>query len=326
MKFKVEGNFNKERLDRFLSINLPDRTRAFLQKLIKDGCVKLNGMITNKSGYMVKTSDEIEIVIPELKTVRAEAEDIDLDILYEDKDIIVTDKPAKMVVHPSETGGHIKGTVVNAVLYHCKGKLTGISGEIRPGIVHRLDKDTSGVLVIAKTDEAQQSLVKQFSERKVKKEYLALVRGKIFPEKAIIDSPIGRSAKDRKKMAITDEEKGREAVTEYKLHELYELPRSSRDSTGVSFGDEYYSLLKINLKTGRTHQIRVHMNAIGFPVVGDIVYGDQKVNKKFLEKFGLDRQFLHAAKLTITHPRTGKKMTFESKLPEELERVLDSLD
>lgn len=322
MRFKVEENFNKERLDRFLSINLPDRTRAFLQKLIKDGNVKLNGMITNKSGYKVKTFDEIEIIIPKLKTVRAEAEDIDLNILYEDKDIIVIDKPAKMVVHPSETGGHIKGTVVNAILYHCKGGLksslkgglTGISGEIRPGIVHRLDKDTSGVLVVAKTDSAQQSLTKQFSERKIKKEYLALVRGKITPERAIIDSPIGRSAKDRKKMAITDEEKGREAVTEYKLYKVYEL------------GDECYSLLKINLKTGRTHQIRVHMNAIGFPVVGDIVYGDQKVNKKFLERFGLDRQFLHAAKLTITHPRTGKKMTFESKLSEELERALDSLE
>jgi len=312
MKFKVEEQFTKIRLDKFLTVNFPDKTRAFLQKLIKDGNVFVNGKKGLKNGTVLKIGDEVEVNIPELKEIKAKAEKITLNILYEDKDIIVIDKPAGMVVHPSETGGHEKGTVVNAVLHHCGGELTGISGELRPGIVHRLDKDTSGVLIVAKTDLAQQSLMEQFSERKVKKEYIALVKGKVDPPHAIVDSPIGRALKERKKMAITSEGGGRKAVTEY------EVDKFLQDEAGV------YSLVKAYPKTGRTHQIRVHMNAIGHPVVGDILYGDSKVNKHFEFKYGLKRQFLHAHKLTVFHPKTGKELTFESRLPTGLARILTS--
>lgn len=314
MKFKVEEQFNKTRLDKFLSVNLPDRTRAFLQKLIKEGLVLVNGKAAWKNGMVLKGLDVVEVEIPEPKKIKARAEDIDLNILHEDKDIIVIDKPAGMVVHPSETGGHEKGTVVNAILYHCGGGLTGISGELRPGIVHRLDKDTSGVLVVAKTDTAQQSLMEQFSGRKVKKEYITLVKGKVVPPHAIIDSPIGRALKDRKKMAITSEDEGRKSVTEYNVEKYL------KDKFGV------YSLVRVHPKTGRTHQIRVHMNAIDHPVIGDIVYGDPKMNRHFESLYGLRRQFLHAAKLTITHPSTGKEMTFESELPRELSFDIGDLD
>ena len=323
MKIKVESQFGKTRLDKFLLMNLPDKTRAFLQKLIRAKNVRVNSKIVTKNGFVLVSSDVVEIMVPEPKKISALAEDIKLNIVYEDKEIIVIDKPAKMVVHPSESGGHLQGTVVNAILHHCGSGLTGISGEIRPGIVHRLDKDTSGLLVIAKTDTAQQSLTDQFAKRKVQKQYITLVKGRITPEKAVIDSPIGRGMKDRKKMVITDEDKGRDSVTEYKLKKVYEM--KDRGVTGSHDGYECFSLLDINLKTGRTHQIRVHMNAIGYPVVGDIVYGDPKVNKKFFDKFGLDRQFLHAAKLTINHPVTRKKMSFESKLPKDLKRVLDMM-
>ena len=315
MKISVKKEFDKSRLDKFLMIALPDRTRAFLQKIMKEGCVTVNGEVVQKAGTVLRAEHCVEVKIPEVKKISAKAQNIKLKIIFEDDDIIVIDKPAKMVVHPSETGGHIEGTLVNALLYHCGAGLTGISGELRPGIVHRLDKDTSGVLIVAKTDIAMQSLMKQFSTRKVQKQYIALVRGKVIPPKAVIDSPIGRSLRDRKKMAITD--KGRNAVTEYSVDKVFKL--------GSGNLMEYYSLLNINLKTGRTHQIRVHMTAIGYPVVGDIVYGDPKINKKFQEKFGLDRQFLHAAKLTVTHPITGKKMSFESKLPKDIKCVIDAL-
>lgn len=315
MKISVKKEFDKSRLDKFLMVALPERTRAFLQKIMKEGCVTVNGEVIKKAGTVLRAGHYIEVKIPEVKKILAKAQNIKLKIIFEDDDIIVINKPAKMVVHPSETGGHIEGTLVNALLYHCGAGLTGISGELRPGIVHRLDKDTSGVLIVAKTDTAMQSLMKQFSTRKVEKQYITLVRGKVTPPKAVIDSPIGRSLRDRKKMAITD--KGRNAVTEYSVDKVFKL--------GSGNLMEYYSLLNINLKTGRTHQIRVHMTAIGYPVVGDIVYGDPKINKKFQEKFGLDRQFLHAAKLTVTHPITGKKMSFESKLPKDIKCVIDAL-
>src|SRR3989339_1669174 len=277
MKFKVEEQFNKTRLDKFLSVNLPDRTRAFLQKLIKEGVVLVNGKAAGKNGTVLKNLDVVEIVIPEPRIIKALAEDIKLKIIHEDKDIIVIDKPAGMVVHPSDTGGHEKGTVVNAILYHCGEGLTGISGALRPGIVHRLDKDTSGVLVVAKTDTAQQSLMEQFKGRTVKKEYLVLVRGKITPSHAIIDSPIGRALKDRKKMAITSDEDGRKSVTEYNVEKYL------KDDFGS------YSLVRAYPKTGRTHQIRVHLTAIDYPVVGDIVYGDSKTNRHFESAYGLRR-------------------------------------
>ncbi len=303
----------KNRLDKFLVASSPGRTRAFLQKLIKGGHVLVNNKAATKVGMPLKVGDDVKVEIPEPQEIETKAEKIDLDILFEDKDIIVINKPAYMVVHPSETGSHSTGTLVNALLHHCKGELAGISGAMRPGIVHRLDKNTSGVLVVAKTDLAHQSLVKQFAGRTVAKRYVALVNGRIKPDHAIIDSPIGRSLRNRKKMAISSEDEGRNAVTEYWVRKVY------RDD----FGE--YSLVDIDLRTGRTHQIRVHMNAIGYPVVGDITYGNPKVNARFLEKYGLDRQFLHAEKLEIIHPRIGKRMAFESKLPDELEAVVVSL-
>ncbi len=319
MKIVVKKDFDKFRLDKFLLVSMPDRTRAFLQKLIKEGYVKVfnagETVVANKAGLVLRAGSIVEVSVPEAKMIEAKAQDIKLKILFEDSEIIVIDKPAKMVVHPSETGGHTEGTIVNALLHHCGKSLTGISGELRPGIVHRLDKDTSGVLIVAKTDDAMQSLMKQFSERRVEKKYIVLVRGEVVPNKAVIDSPIGRSLRDRKKMSIQD--RGRNAITEYEVSKVFK--------TGTGNLMEYYSLLDVNLKTGRTHQIRVHMTAIGHPVVGDIVYGDPKVNKKFQEKFGLCRQFLHAAKLTIIHPKTGKKISFESKLPKDIKFVVDSL-
>jgi len=305
---------DKIRLDKFLISVFPDRTRAFLQKMIKGGNVFVNGKAVKKNGVELRPGDDVEVEFPSIRETGIKPEKIDLNVLFEDDDIIVVNKPAGMVVHPSESGGNTCGTLVNAVLYHCKDGLTGISGDLRPGIVHRLDKNTSGTIVVAKTDKAHQSLVKQFSGRTVSKEYVVLVRGVVSPSHAIIDSPIGRSFKDRKKMTISSLNSGRNAITEYKVLKEY----SDR------FGK--YSLLDIELKTGRTHQIRVHMVAIGHPVVGDITYGDRKVNDHFLEKYGLDRQFLHAKTLEINHPSTGKRVKFESDLPKELKSVLSSLE
>jgi 23S rRNA pseudouridine1911/1915/1917 synthase len=313
MKIKVEEQFDRFRLDKFLTASLSDRTRAFLQKLIKDGQVLVDGKAVRKVGFLMKIDSEVEIHIPKPKEIKAKAEKIALDIIHEDDDIIVVNKSAGMVVHPSETGAHMTGTLVNAILHHCKGALKGISGELRPGIVHRLDKNTSGVLVVAKTDVAHQSLMNQFKDRKIGKKYVALVIGSIEPKHAIIDSPIGRSISNRKKMAIVNEGKGRNAITEYWAREEFE------DKLGE------YSLLDIDLKTGRTHQIRVHLNAIGYSVVGDITYGDKGVNSWVNEEYDLDRQFLHAAELTIKHPKTEKVMSFEAPLPDDLLEVLESL-
>lgn len=310
MKTKVTEESGKIRLDKFLADYLDNFTRAFLQKLIKGGHVKVNSLIVEKSGFSLNAGDLVEIDIPEPRKIEAKAEKIDLDILFEDSEIIVVNKPAGMVVHPSESGGHISGTLVNAILHHCGNGLTGISGALRPGIVHRLDKNTSGVLVVAKTDLAQQELMNQFKDRKVKKEYVALVRGEVSPSEATIDSPIGRSVRNRKKMAIVDGRVGRSAITKYNVDKVF------KDSYGV------YSLVNIDLKTGRTHQIRVHMNAIGYPVVGDVTYGDLKCNKHFVEEYSFKRQFLHAKKLSFTHPKTGKEVSFEGELANDLKKVI----
>jgi 23S rRNA pseudouridine1911/1915/1917 synthase len=313
MKIKVAEQFNRFRLDKFLTVHLSDRTRAFLQKLIKDGHVIVDGKTVSKVGLLLKIDSEVELEIPKPKEIKAKAEKIDLDIVYEDEDIVVVNKPAGMVVHPSETGAHLSGTLVNAILYHCKGSLKGISGELRPGIVHRLDKNTSGVLIVAKTDVAHQSLMNQFKDRKIGKKYIALVVGDVDPDHAIIDSPIGRSTRNRKKMAITGEGEGRNAITEYWVKEVF------KDKRGR------YSLLDIDLKTGRTHQIRVHLNAIGYPVLGDVVYGDKLANGWVAEKYRLKRQFLHAAELIVNHPRSGKAMKFEAEMPNDLKGVLKDL-
>jgi len=312
MEYKVSAEESGSRLDAFLVAKSGGKTRAYLQKLIKSGDVSVNGK-SSKTGAVLREGYVVFIKFPEALVIDVKPVDIPLKILHEDDDILVIDKEAGMVVHPSATGSHLDDSIVNAVLFHCKD-LKPISGELRPGIVHRLDKDTSGVLVVAKSDEAHQSLMNQFKDRKVEKKYVTLVCGHVAPEEAVVDSPIGRSFKDRKKMSIVDEGSGRNAVTEYKIKDVY------TDKMGS------YSLVDINLKTGRTHQIRVHMNAIGFPVVGDVIYGNARINRRFGKSYDLERQFLHARSLTLTHPTSGKVMEFESKLPDDLEFVLSSLE
>lgn len=312
MKIVINSSNSGTRLDAFLVLEFSDKTRSYFQKLIDKSRVKVNGKAA-KNGVKLKVGDVLEVDIPKEKKISAKAQNISLKIIYEDDDIVVIDKPWDMVVHPSESGSNTKGTVVNALLHHCGKNYGGVSEELRPGIVHRLDKNTSGVLVVAKTDLAYQSLTKAFADRKVEKYYQALVYGVVTPPEAVINSPIGRSLLNRKKMSISSEDKGRAAVTQYKLKKVY----------SDKFGQ--YSLLDINLKTGRTHQIRVHMNAVRYPVVGDITYGKPDVNKHFEATYGLQRQFLHARKIVIIHPRTNKKIAFESDLPDDLAKVLSKL-
>ena len=294
----TEQNIN-QRLDMYIASLDLDFSRSMAQKLIENGQVLVNGKLP-KASYKTKLGDRVEIEILEPKETNLEAQDIPLDIVYEDDDIIVVNKQKGMVVHPGN--GNLDGTLVNAVLNHCKGNLSGIGGEIRPGIVHRLDKDTSGLIVIAKNDKAHISLSKQIQDRKVKKIYTALVRGVIPEDTATIDMPIGRSNTDRKKMAVRKD--GKEAITHIKVVKRYEK----------------YTLIRVKIDTGRTHQIRVHMAEIGYPVVGDEVYSNGK------NEFNVHGQMLHSTSLDFVHPITGKQMHFEAPLPKYFEDVLNKLD
>lgn len=250
----------------------------------------------------IKEGDLVEVKVPPLKDLTIEAEDIPLNILYEDSDILVVDKPSGMVTHPTDHGGNVTGTLVNALLHHC-GKLPG--EEYRAGLVHRLDKETSGVMVAAKTDEARKNLSKQFADRKVQKTYLALVAGRVKNKEGRIEAPIGRDARNHVRRKISTSPNAREAITEFRVAE--EFPNAS--------------LVEVNLLTGRTHQIRVHFSSIQHPVVGDELYGFKGMN----EQFKSPRMFLHAWKLKFTYPQTGEELEFESALPEELEGVLEKL-
>lgn len=290
IKKKDEG----QRLDQFL-VDFLKLSRSQVQRLIKEDCIYLNHK-SEKANTQIKTGDELLYKIPPAKETQLKGQDIPLDVIYEDENMLAINKPAGIVVHPDESG-HSEGTIVNAVIAHCKN-LSGIGGEKRPGIVHRLDKDTSGVLLIAKNDETHQKLTKLFHDRKVKKTYLALVKGLPKTKKGRIEAPISRSTKDRKKMAVNHQ--GKNAVTTFEVDSVY----------------KGYSLLRVNIETGRTHQIRVHLASIGHPVVGDPTYGDEKINALFEEKHGLTRQFLHAARLEID----GK--VFEAPLPDQLKAVL----
>ncbi len=294
----TEQNIN-QRLDMYIASLDLDFSRSMAQKLIENGQVLVNGKLP-KASYKTKLGDRVEIEILEPKETNLEAQDIPLDIVYEDDDILVVNKQKGMVVHPGN--GNLDGTLVNAVLNHCKGNLSGIGGEIRPGIVHRLDKDTSGLIVIAKNDKAHISLSKQIQDRKVKKIYTALVRGVIPEDTATIDMPIGRSNTDRKKMAVRKD--GKEAITHIKVVKRYEK----------------YTLIRVKIDTGRTHQIRVHMAEIGYPVVGDEVYSNGK------NEFNVHGQMLHSTSLDFVHPITGKQMHFEAPLPKYFEDVLNKLD
>lgn len=295
---KITEENNGERIDKYLSTVIEGKTRSFIQGLIADKAITVNGKII-KSNYKLKSNDEIVIILPEPIELDVKAENIDLNIVYEDSDVIVINKPKNMVVHPAP--GNYTGTLVNGLLYHCKD-LSGINGVIRPGIVHRIDKDTTGILVIAKNDEAHNSLAKQFKDHSIKREYYALVEGRFSKESGTIDKPLGRNKKDRLKMDIVED--GRRAVTHYEVLEQY---------------DKGVSLIKCTLETGRTHQIRVHMASIGHPLVGDQTYGYKK------QKFKIEGQALHAKTLGFIHPTTGEYIEFTSDLPEYFEELIKKL-
>ena len=286
-----------ERLDVFLTEQNQDFSRSHVQKLIADGKVMVNGQ-QRKANFKLTAGDEITLEIPEAVEAEILPEDIPLDILYEDKDIIVINKARGMVVHPA--AGVFSGTLVNALMHHCTD-LSGINGELRPGIVHRLDKDTSGVMVAAKSDKAHLSLAQQIKDKTAHRIYQAIVYGNIKEEAGIIKGDIGRHPVDRKKMAIVQD--GKSAVTHFKVLER--------------FGE--YTLVECALETGRTHQIRVHMTHIGHPLVGDPKYG---TNGKRKDNFSIQGQALHSMSLELDHPVTGERMTFDTELPEDMQKIL----
>jgi 23S rRNA pseudouridine1911/1915/1917 synthase len=301
---EVAPEHEGERLDAFLAAALPDRTRSQLQKLIKDG--QVTGPAKLRASTPVKAGQRFTIDLPEPEPSTAVAEDLPLPILYEDRDLVVIDKPAGMVVHPG--AGHRSGTVVNALLHHVDD-LSGIGGELRPGIVHRLDRGTSGVMIAAKNDTAHQELSRQFADREVEKEYIALVWGLVQAGKRI-DAPIGRDPNDRQKMS-TRARRSRSAVTRVTW---------ALNLRGVS-------LIHVAIHTGRTHQIRVHLSEIGHPIVGDQTYGGvhRHVAADVRPVQRLERPFLHAARLKFTHPSDGRVMEFESPLPADLQSVIDEI-
>ena len=305
MKKEIHVNEVNEkiRLDAYISKQMQDLSRSMIQKLLEGNKINVNGK-SEKPAYKVQNGDIIEINIEEPKEVKIEAQDIPLDIIYEDEDILVVNKQKGLVVHPAN--GNPDGTLVNAVMAHCKDSLSGIGGELRPGIVHRLDKDTSGLLIIAKNDKAHIQMSNQIKNREVKKTYIALVRGTIAENEATINMPKGRSTKDRKKMAVT--KSGKEAVTHFKVLNRYTTDKGS------------YTLVEIKIDTGRTHQIRVHMAEIGHPVIGDVVYSNGK------NEFGVEGQCLHAKRLEFTHPITGKEMKLEAPLPEYFKNIIEHLE
>ncbi|MFH1533596.1 MAG: RluA family pseudouridine synthase [Nitrospirota bacterium] len=293
----------KIRLDRYLSIEMSELSRSKIQKMIKDGIVLVNGE-SAKSSYNLKEGDNVEVRSNVVAVQSIQKENIEIKILFEDENYMVIDKPAGIVVHPSETG-HRKGTVVNALLDKIE---KGVGEDFRPGIVHRLDKDTSGALIVAKTKMGYDHFVEQFKKRKVKKEYLALVKGILIHKVGIIDSPISRDVKSRKKMGLVSEKEGKRAISKYEVKE--------------EFDD--LSLVEVEIETGRTHQIRVHMAAIDHPVIGDNTYGVGSYNRRFKEKYGLKRQFLHAEKLEFKDLE-GKKKKIVVDLPKDLRNVLSKL-
>ena len=294
----VNENDKGKRLDIYIAENFNELSRTMIKKLIESNNILVNDK-SEKVSYKVQANDNISIDVPEAKETKLKAQEIPLDIIYEDSDIIVVNKPKGMVVHPAN--GNPDGTLVNAILSICKNSLSGIGGELRPGIVHRLDKDTSGLIILAKNDKAHINMSEQIKERNVKKTYIALVRGNVPEEEATINMPIGRSTKDRKKMAVT--KNGKQAITHFKV-----LKRYSK-----------YTLLEIKIETGRTHQIRVHMAEIGYPVVGDAVYSNGK------NEFGIEGQMLHAYKLEFMHPITNKHMELTAPLPQYFEEILKKL-
>lgn len=295
----VTQDFEGERIDKYLSRLVTDSSRSAIQKLIESGSVKVNGSQVSKN-YKVSADDEILMIQGELKALDAEPENIPLDIVYEDSDLLVVNKPRGMVVHPAP--GNYSGTLVNALLYHCKDSLSGINGVLRPGIVHRIDKDTSGLLIVAKSDKAHIGLAEQIKEHSFTREYNAVICGHLKEFEGTVSAPIGRNPRDRKKMCVT-ENNSKNAVTHYKVINEY----------------EGYSHISLRLETGRTHQIRVHMAYIGHPVAGDFVYGNDKKSAY------LNGQCLHAIKIGFVHPITNEYLEFTSELPDYFKDFLSRL-
>lgn len=288
-----------ERLDTYLAIELNEVSRTYVQRLIKDGLVLVNDAI-KKPRYQVKEGDYIKVHIPKPKKIEIIAEDIPIDIVYEDDDIVIVNKARGMVVHPAP--GNYTATLVNALLYHIDN-LSSINGVIRPGIVHRLDKDTTGLLIIAKNDSSHKFLSDKLKDRDIKREYIAITHGEFKKDQGFINAPIGRDPRDRKKMAI-NERNGKEAITNYRVLKRY----------------NGYSLVKASLETGRTHQIRVHFAYLNHPIVGDPVYSNKKEDSNY------SGQFLHAKKLGFIHPRTKEYMEFETEIPDVFKNFIDKIN
>lgn len=298
-EFTIDHENTSLRIDKFLSDNIPDITRSAIQGYITDGCVKVNDIAVNKN-YKTRLNDIITVSVPDPVELEAIPEDIPLDIIYEDNDVIVVNKPKGMVVHPA--AGNYTGTLVNALLYHCKESLSGINGVLRPGIVHRIDKNTSGLLIVAKNDTAHKGLAEQIKEHSFTRQYETVVYGNIKEDTGTINQPIGRNPYDRKKMAVTAQN-SKNAVTHFEVLERF----------------NEFTHLAVNLETGRTHQIRVHMAYINHPVAGDDVYGPKKVITK------LNGQCLHARKIGFVHPVSGQYLEFTSELPEYFTGFLNEL-
>ena len=295
-KFVVKDKEQNKRIDVYLSEKNEDISRVAIQRLIENQKILVNDKKI-KSSYKVQENDVITLEEEKPKEISLKAQNIPLEIIYEDNDIIVVNKPKGMVVHPAN--GNPDGTLVNAIMAICKNSLSGIGGEIRPGIVHRLDKDTSGIIIIAKNDKAHINLSEQIKNHEVKKTYIAIVRGVVKENQATINMPIGRSNKDRKKMAIS--KNGKEAITHFKVLKRY----------------PEYTVLEVNIETGRTHQIRVHLAQIGYPCIGDETYSSGK------NKWGIKGQALHAKSLEFKHPTTGKQMKLEAKLPKYMKKLIN---
>ena len=298
--FVINDEQQSTRIDLVLSLQLQEVSRSFVQKLLEKGAVTVNGKVCDSKKYKVNSGDDIEITVPEPEELKIEAENIPLDIVYEDDDLMVVNKPRGMVVHPAV--GNENGTLVNAIMYHCGDRLSSINGVIRPGIVHRIDKDTSGLLMIAKNDMAHESLSQQLAEHSITRRYEALVFNNFNEDEGTVDAPIGRDPKNRLKQAVTSQN-SKHAVTHWRVLER--------------FGK--YTLVEAKLETGRTHQIRVHMSYIKHPLVGDFVYGPSK------QPFSVEGQLLHAKILGFVHPRTGQYMEFERPRPEIFEETLNKI-
>lgn len=295
-QFEVEIEHEGERLDKYLNLIFEEKSRSFFQKLIKEEQVLVNDTV-QKANYRLKAEDIVTVTIPDAVEIPIVPEDIPLDILYEDEDVLVVNKPKGMVVHPSV--GHYSGTLVNAIMYHCKDSLSGINGEVRPGIVHRIDMDTTGSLIVCKNDESHICIAEQIKEHSVNRRYRGIVCGNVKEDEGTINAPIGRHPVERKKMAI-NEKNGKPAITHYKVLKRFER----------------YTYMEFQLETGRTHQIRVHMASIGHPLLGDALYSSGK------SPYKLQGQTLHAMTIGFIHPRTNTYMEVSAPLPEYFERLL----